>query len=218
MFVSERMTKNVSTVTPEQSVSTAFQILKTKKYSQLPVVDQNGKLVGFITERILTEVSPSKATSLSIFEINYLLSKTKVIDIMKTKIFTISPESLIEEAALVMKINDIGSLPVVDDSNKLVGILTRLDVFSAFIDIMGVNDFGTRIALQVDDKLGTFADISLVIKEYGMNITHVNNYTIGNHVEIILKLNTLEVDDLLKTLENHNYKVLSVNYNANKNT
>lgn len=213
MFVSERMTKNVSTVTPEESVSKAFQVLKKKKYSQLPVVDEKGKLVGFITEKILTEVSPSKATSLSIFEINYLLSKTKVLDIMKTKIFTISPESLIEEAALIMKTNDIGSLPVVDDSNVLVGILTRVDVFSAFVDIMGVNEFGTRIALQVDDKLGTFADISHIIKEYGMNITHVNNYTVGEHVEIILKLNTLEIDDLLKTLEKHDYKVLSVTNN-----
>ncbi len=210
MFVSERMTKDVSVVTPEDSVAKAFQILKEKRHSQLPVVDNKGKLVGLVTEKLLTEVSPSKATSLSVYEINYLLSKTKVADIMKTNIFTTNPEQLIEDAAFVMKSNDIGSLPVVDDSNKLVGIVTRLDIFSAFIDIMGVNEGGARIVLKVDDKLGTFADISNIIKQYGVNITHVSNFTFNNDVEIIIKLNTNEVDEIIKKLEEHGYTVLSI--------
>ncbi len=210
MFVHERMTKNVATVHPDVSVSKAFQVLMEKHHSQLPVIDESGKLVGLITEKLLTEVSPSKATSLSVFEINYLLSKTKVMDIMKTNIFTVSPDCLIEEAAAEMANNDIGSLPVVEEDGTLVGILTRLDIFSSFIEIMGVNDSGTRIAIGVKDETGTLADISNIVKQYGMNIKHISNFDVGDHVEIVLKLNTLDVDNLLEDLKSHSYSILSV--------
>ncbi|MDR2939770.1 MAG: CBS and ACT domain-containing protein [Clostridiales bacterium] len=210
MFVSERMSKDVALVYPDDSVAKAFQVLKERKHSQLPVIDNHGKLVGLVTEKLLTEVSPSKATSLSVYEINYLLSKTKVSDIMKTDIFTAYPGQLIEDAAFVMKKNDIGSLPVVDNANKLVGIVTRLDIFSAFIDIMGVNEKGARIVLKVEDKLGTYANISSVVKQFGVNITHINNFIFENAVEIIIKLDTNEVTEIIKKFEEYGYVVLSV--------
>ena len=210
MVVSERMSKHVATVTPENSVATAFKVLKERRHSQLPVIDDKGKLVGLVTEKLLTEVSPSKATSLSVYELNYLLSKTKVSYIMKTDIFTTTPDTIIEEAALIMKTNDIGSLPVVDEGNILVGIVTRLDIFSAFIDIMGVNEKGTRIVITVDDKMGTLADISQIIKQFGVNITHISNYKSNDDTEILLKINTTEVEDLISALEKNNYKILSL--------
>ncbi len=210
MYIKNRMTKDVATVSPDDSISKAFQVLTEKNHSQLPVVDKNNKLVGFITEKLLAYVSPSKATTLSVFEINYLLSKTKVSDIMKKDIFTIHPNALIEEAALIMTTNDIGSLPVIEDDKTLVGIVTRLDIFKSFIEIMGVNDPGTRIALEVEDESGTLAEISSIIKKNGANINHVTNYVSGDKVEVIVRVNILDVDNIIKELEEKGYSILSV--------
>lgn len=211
MYVKNRMTTTVTTVTPEASISSAFQAMVEKGHSHVPVVEGN-KLVGLITEKLLTEVSPSKATSLSMYELNYLLSKTKVKDIMKKAVYTATPDMLIEEAAVLMRTKDIGCLPVVINGNELIGIVTRIDIFDAFIELMGFNDSGTRIALEVKDELGTLADISAIVKQYGMNITHIGNFNheSSSQSEIILRLNTLDVDDLLESLQSHGYNVLSV--------
>lgn len=214
MFVKEKMTIDVATVRPSDSISYAFQILKEKAHSQLPVIDNSGKLVGLITEKLLAEVSPSKATSLSVYEVNYLLSKTKVQDVMKTEIFTTMPNVLIEDAAILMIKKDIGSLPVVDEAKKLVGIVTRLDIFKAFVDIMGVNDFGTRIVLKVPDSVGTLAEISSILKQYDINITHISTYDNNNSATLItIKMDTSDkskITEVQQTLKNHSYEILNV--------
>ncbi|WP_058485221.1 CBS domain-containing protein [Defluviitalea phaphyphila] len=210
MYVKNRMNTNVITIKEDDSISKAFRLMMESGYSQLPVV-KDGKLIGLVTEKLLTEVSPSKATSLSVYEINYLLSKTKVKDIMLTNLYTVSPDMLIEEAAVLLRSNDIGSLPVVAEDNTLLGILTRTDIFDAFLEFLGANDKGTRISLEVKDELGTLADISNIIKEYGINIQHVSNYHVENgQSEIIIRLNTTDVDDLLNSLKEKGYNILSV--------
>lgn len=220
MFVKEKMTIDVATVRPSDSISYAFQILKERSHSQLPVIDNSGKLIGLITEKLLAEVSPSKATSLSVYEINYLLSKTKVQDVMKTEIFTTMPNILIEDAALLMINKDIGSLPVVDEAKKLVGIVTRLDIFKAFVDIMGVNDFGTRIVLKVPDNVGTLAEISSILKQYDINITHISTYDNNNGATLItIKMNTSDkskITEVQQALKNHSYEILNVSVNTHE--
>ena len=124
MYVQERMTRRPTVVLPDYSVAKAYQLMQEGRYSQLPVVDSDNKLIGLVTEKLLAEVNPSSATSLSVYEINYLLSKTKVKDIMKTGIFKIDKNALLEDAALLMKENRISSLPVTD-GEYLVGIITR---------------------------------------------------------------------------------------------
>ena len=210
MYVYERMTRNPSTVEPDYSVSKAFQLMTETKHSQLPVIDNNNKLIGLVTEKLLAEVNPSKATSLSVYEINYLLSKTKVKDIMKTGIFKINQNALIEDAALTMKENRIGSLPVVDDNDYLVGIVTRVDIFKAFIDIMGVKVPGTRIGIRVVDSIGIIADITNIIKSHNIDIRHISNFNMNDHVELTIKVSSLEVDDLLKDLKSKGYDIISV--------
>lgn len=210
MYVHDRMTRNPSTVKPEYPVSKAFQLMTETKHSQLPVVDDNNKLIGLVTEKLLAEVNPSKATSLSVYEINYLLSKTKVENIMKTGIFKINQNALIEDAALIMKENRIGSLPVVDDNDYLVGIVTRVDIFKAFIDIMGVKVRGTRIAIKVIDDIGIIADITNIIKSHNIDIRHISNFNENDHLELIIKVRSLDVDELIEDLKSKGYEVLSV--------
>jgi acetoin utilization protein AcuB len=204
------MNTNVITITEDASISKAFKLMMEHGFSQLPVV-RDGILVGLVTEKVLTEVSPSKATSLSVYEINYLLSKTKVKDIMLTEVITVDPDMLIEEAAVLLRSNDIGSLPVVIENNELVGILTRTDLFDAFIEFLGANDHGTRISLEVKDELCNLAYIASIIKQYCINIQHVSNYTVKEgQSEIIIRLNTTEVDDLVNSLKNRGYNILSI--------
>ncbi len=210
MFIHEKMTKNVISVKPDYSVSKTFQILTESKHSQLPVVDDNNKLLGLVTEKLLAEVNPSKATSLSVYEINYLLSKTKVSDIMRTGVFKINEGALIEDAALIMKENRIGSLPVIDEENNLVGIVTRVDIFKAFIDILGVKVPGTRISLKALGKIGELAEISEAIARHNINIKNISNIETSFGVEIIIKLDTFEADDLINELSEKGYDILSV--------
>lgn len=210
MFIYEKMTKNVVSVKPDYSVSKAFQTLTETKHSQLPVVDDNNKLTGLITEKLLAEVNPSKATSLSVYEINYLLSKTKVSDIMRTGVFKVNQNALIEDAALIMKENRIGSLPVVDDDNNLVGIVTRVDIFKAFIDILGVKVPGTRLSLKASDSVGELAEISKIIASYNINVKNISNFTTSFGSEIIIKLDSFETDNLINELKQKGYEILSV--------
>lgn len=205
MYIRNRMTANPYTVSPDATVAETLELMREKEIRRVPVV-KNGKLVGIITERKLLEVSPSPATSLSIFEINYLLSKTKIDSIMSKDVVTVSPDSLLEEAAVKMREFDIGGLPVLEDG-KLVGIITETDVFDSFIEIMGFKDQGSRIAVEVeDDKPGVLEKIAKVIAGFDINISHLAFF----RNEIIIRVNALKVDNLVKSLEENGFKVLSV--------
>ena len=210
MYVSERMTRYPATVMPNYSVSKAYQIMTEGHYSQLPVVDSDNKLIGLVTEKLLAEVNPSSATSLSVYEINYLLSKTKVQDIMKTGIFKINKDALIEDAAIIMKENRISSLPVVEGDNYLAGIITRTDIFKAFIDIMGVKATGTRIAITTEDKVGVLADITSILAQHNINIRNITNISENGKSEITIKVRSLDATAAVEDINAKGYNVTSV--------
>ena len=128
MFVADRMTKNPVTISPETSVSHAHELMRNKKFRRLPVVEGE-KLVGWVTERDLREVSPSSATTLSVYEMNYLLSKLKIADVMQKDLVTVPVDAAVEEAALLMYRHKIGGMPVLDGNQHLVGIITETDFF-----------------------------------------------------------------------------------------
>lgn len=198
MLVRDRMTPDPVTITTKNTVADAFVLLRENKIRRLPVVDR-GKLVGIMTDRDLREVSPSPATSLSIFEINYLLSKMTIDKaIKKQKLITVGPDAYLEEAALLMRQHNIGALPVVE-KDKLVGIITESGIFDAFIEIMGLDEAGTRLNLQVEDKPGTLArimetifnnggDVShLAVFRGGLLVVHLRNKEAGRIVEGLVK-------------------------------
>jgi acetoin utilization protein AcuB len=151
-------------------------------------------------------VSPSPATSLSVFEINYLLAKTKIDGIMTKKVISVSPDMLLEEAALLMRQYKIGGLPVVL-GNKLVGIITETDLFDAFIEIMGFRDKGSRIALDIgQDHPGVLAEVTGIIAGFDINITHLAAF----RSELIVRVNTTNIAEILTAIEAKGYKVVSV--------
>jgi len=207
MRVSEMMTTDVATVTEEASLNKAFQILHDHRHKVLPVV-RGGRLVGLLSEKLLAEVRPSKATALSVYEINYLMSRTKVRDIMIKHVHYTSPDSLVEEAALALYTHDIGSLPVALEDKTVVGIVTQTDIFKAFIGLMGVDHKGTRLSINVTDDIGTVAKISRIISDAGVNISHISNYGKGNgQQEMVLRVDTLDAAGLVETLKSSGFTV-----------
>jgi len=209
MYVKNRMTSNPYTISPDATIAEALELMRHNGIRKLPVV-KGGELVGIVTEREMLEVSPSKATTLSVFEVNYLLGKTKVSQAMTKDLVTISADSLLEEAALLMRDNDISTLPVLE-GEKLCGIITETDIFNAFIELMGFSDIGARIAVVAQDSPGILADIAQVIKEFGVNITHIAIYGgESGFSDVVIRVNTQNTDEMVMTLENHGYKVISV--------
>lgn len=209
MLVKERMTKRPTTVTADTNISKAYQIMTAGKYSQLPVVDEENKIVGLLTEKMLAEYTPSKATTLSVYEVGYILSKSRVSDAMKTDIFTIGPNAFIEDAALVMKENRINSLPVVENG-FVIGILTKTDLFSALIDMVGAKTGGARITISTPDRIGVFADIAGVFCDHNIDISNWSNVNDGGICQIVVRIRTKEVDDVVKALKDKGYNVENV--------
>ena len=170
MKVKHWMTKDPITVSPETLAVEAQKIMKENKIRRLPVVDK-GKLVGMVTFRNLIEAAPSSASSLSIHELNYLIMKIKVKDLMKKKVITVSPEDTVIEAIVRGVDKGIGGFPVVDEQGRLVGIITETQIARAMIQLFGTEARKEIISLEnVDLQPGTFGKIVTLVEKLGINI------------------------------------------------
>ncbi|MGI6512862.1 MAG: CBS domain-containing protein [Syntrophomonadaceae bacterium] len=211
MKVRERMSRDLAIVTPDTSIADAFQLMQDRRVRRLPVMSKN-KLVGIVTIKDLNKVSPSSATSLSIFELNYLLVKTKIKDILpkNMKVITIEADANIERAAVLMREHQIGGIPVLEDGN-LVGIITETNIFDAFIDILGVSRPGTRIDMEVDERVGAVAAVTGIIAQHGISIENIVlvEKELGLY-DLILRLDTTEADEAVISLRHNGFKILDV--------
>ncbi len=171
MFVSEWMTRKVISVRPDDSVSEVIKTLKGKGIKHIPVAE-HGKVKGIVSDRDIKNFTPSKATSLDIYELHYLLEKTRVREIMKTKVITTAPDTPVEEAAMVLYDKNIGCLPVVD-SGRLIGIISDRDIFRALVDITGIRHQGHRIFVSIEDRPGSIKDIADIIRKYGFSLQSI---------------------------------------------
>lgn len=155
MLVQEWMTADPTSVADDTPVMDAMQILRRGGYRRLPVL-ADGRLVGIVTDRDLKEATPSKASTLSVYEMNYLLSKLLVRDVMGPELITVASDDPIENAALLMEEHTISGLPVVDDG-ELVGIFTITDLVRAFIAFLGLREGGLRVTADLPDAPGVLA-------------------------------------------------------------
>jgi acetoin utilization protein AcuB len=165
MLVGERMSYPVVTVSPDLPINEALSRMKREHIRRTPVV-KDGKLVGIVSNEDLLNASPSPATSLSIWEMNYLLSKITVKDVMSKNVLTVSQDTPIEEAARIMADNKIGGLPVMRDE-EVVGIITETDLFKLFLELMGARENGLRVTVLVDNKPGQLAALTKSISSLG---------------------------------------------------
>ena len=161
MLVREWMTPDPVTIAPDTPVLEAIKLLKEKGFRRLPVVE-GGRLVGIVTDKDLKDAMPSKATTLSIWELNYLLSKLTVSEVMAKPVITVGADEPLEEAALLMEEYKVGGLPVLE-GDRLVGIITITDVLRAFIEVMGMREGGVRITFDVPDRPGALAQAAQAV-------------------------------------------------------
>ena len=188
MYVKDHMTKNPLTVTKETTISKAVEIMGKNDFHRLPVVDDDGKLLGLVTQGTVEESSGAQTTSLSIFELNYLLSKRTVSDIMIKDVKTTTPDVFLEEAAKIMIDNNISVLPVIDADRKVIGIITEKDMFQAFVDLLGYGKRGTRFVIRCVDQPGYFHGIA---KLFADNLANVESlavfHTEERGTEVVVK-------------------------------
>ncbi|MDY7031799.1 MAG: CBS domain-containing protein [Thermodesulfobacteriota bacterium] len=208
MFVKDVMTTNVVTIPSSTSIADAKRIMKAHKFRRLPVVDK-GKLVGIVTEHRLESVSPSKATSLSVWEVGYLLEKTTVKEIMEKHITTVSPDMTVEEAIACAQANKVGAL-IVLENGRVEGILTTNDVFYKIVNkVLGIGKPGTRIEVTGAGEGKALEQVVSCVNEQGLKIVtlHVVAPPEKGKNNLIVHVDTEDVTKLVDELKGKGYAV-----------
>lgn len=207
MLIRDIMTTNVVTIASNTSIADAKRIMEAHRFQRLPVVDK-GKLVGIITSRRLESVSPSKATSLTIWELTYLLNNTQVKEIMEKNVITVSPETTAEEAVALAQSHKVGTL-VVLENNCVVGIVTTNDFFYKIVNpVLGVGSDGTRLEITNGGNAKSLRILAAVNKT-GLEILTVHIEVLPDREEknICLHVNSNDVSKLVAKLQADGFQV-----------
>jgi len=197
------MTPSPVTITTDVSVPQALRLMLDKKVRRLPVLDRRGKLVGIVSDKDLLHASPSQATSLSVWEMNELLGKLKVKEVMTREVVTVSEERPIEEAARIMADRKIGGLPVMREQT-LAGIITETDLFKVLLELLGGRRPGVRVTVSVPEAKGTLARVTNAVFDangdiVGLGISEVSGSS-GTQWEIMLKVQYVSQNKLVEAL------------------
>jgi len=208
MRIRDVMTKNVITVDSETLVLDARKIMKENNIRRLPVVDK-GRLVGIVTQHDLLEASPSPATSLSIHELNYLLAKMKVKEVMKRNPITLDPDTPFEEALRIGQDKKIGSFPVMD-KGKLVGIITESDTVRFLTRALGLREEGSRVTIEgLGGKFGDLEKIIAIANQHQTIILSMISLPRPEKKDwmIVLRLKTTDPDPIVRDFKKAGFNV-----------
>lgn len=210
MLVGERMSRPPITIPPDMSIHDALALFKTEHIRRAPVI-KGGKLVGIVSEKDLLNASPSPATTLSVWEMNYLLSKLTVSEVMTKDVITVTEDTPIEEAARIMADNKIGGLPVVKGT-RVVGIITETNLFKMFLELMGARERGVRITVLIEDKPGMLAQLTKAVSEAGGNFIAFGQFVgeDANTRVVTFKVNGIGKDKLKKTIADLTIKIWDI--------
>jgi len=196
------MSRHPITVRHDVGIDKALNVMRDNKVRRLPVINRQGALVGIVSEKDLLLASPSPATSLSIYELHYLLAKMTVSEVMTRDVITVTEYTPLEEAARIMVDNKIGGLPVMRD-DKLVGIITETDLFKIFIELLGAREPGVRVTMLVPEQPGVLAQISNEIANMGGNIVALGTFLGEDATNRLITMKVADVDKekLTSTME-----------------
>jgi acetoin utilization protein AcuB len=196
------MSKPPVTVREDTGVDATLQLMHSENVRRLPVVDKHGKMVGIVSELDLLKVSPSPATTLSIYEIPYLLSRIKMKNVMTTDVISVTEDTTLEDAARIMADNKIGGVPVLR-GDKLVGIITETDLFKTFLEMLGGRQGGIRISVVIPEEKGMLAKITGKIAEMDGNILALGSI-VGEdtaHHLLTIRVEDVDKDELTSAME-----------------
>ncbi len=173
MQIRDWMTTEVITAGLETSMLKVSKLMKENGIRRVPVIDDKKRVIGIVSDRDVKDASPSKATTLDMHELYYLLSEIRVKDIMTPEPVTVHTWDTVERVALLMEEKSIGGLPVVDDDGVLAGIITDHDLFKVLIQVTGVLHGGVQIALSLTDEPGALRPVLDFIWESGASIVSI---------------------------------------------
>jgi acetoin utilization protein AcuB len=211
MLVGKHMSTPVITIHPDTTLPEALNLMQKEKVRRFPVVDDDGKLVGIVSENDLLHAAPSSATSLSIWEMNYLLNKIAVNELMTREVITVTEDVPLEEAALKMVEHSIGGLPVMR-SGKLVGLITETDIFKVFLKVLGAGQKGIRLVVKVPHSPGQLALLSRAIFEKGGNMLALiaEPAEDGNSYEMTIRITGIPLMDVENTVKDYIDQVIDL--------
>src|SRR5215208_43314 len=202
MFVGERMSRPVILVSPDAPINEVLAMFKKEHIRRAPVI-KNGKLLGIVSDSDLLNASPSPVTTLSIWEMNYLISKVTVKQVMTKKVITVDKDTPIEEAARIMADLKIGGIPVVD-SGKVVGIITETDLFKAFLELMGARQKAIRVTATIPEQPGELAKVTQAISSNGGDFISFGMFSgpDANSRVITFKVDGMKKEKVKEVLQN----------------
>lgn len=198
MLVGEHMTTSVVCIPPDATVEQARAVMQEHDIRHLPVIDR-GRLIGIVARSDLHWPAAAQPAR-----------ELAVAEVMSEHVIAVTPRTTIENAASLMLANKIGALPVVDEEERLVGILTESDILSVFLEVMGVGSGARRIEIRLPDRPGELAPAVRRIGELGVNIVSVVSAREQNgYRSLVLRLATDDLEPVLNALADASVEVVS---------
>ncbi len=211
MRVKDFMQTKIISVPSSTSLYDARKIMVENKIKRLPIVD-NGKLVGITTLNKIREATPSQATTLSIHELHYLISKMTVKDIMHRDVITCHPDDPVEEVGMIMHTRQIGGLPVLNEKGDLVGYISSNDLFKVFVIMLGLDKPVSRVTFEfaVADVCEKLDALVKLFDEHNLCIRSIVRFDVNSEVsQVVFRIETADVNGLVKEAISKGYKVVS---------
>ena len=213
MFVTRRMQRNVSTIAPSASLEEARRLMREKSVRQLPVNDEDGKLVGMVSDRDIREamLPVGLLPGSSEKEMEKILAETPVGKVMARKVVAAMVNDSLEDAIVLLHDFHVNALPVVDEEGKVAGIITRTDVLKAFIEALGVGEISSRLEVVVPDVPGSLAEVMTIIKSFHVNVTSVltTGHPEPGTLAVFFRIATLHVGPVRKAIQEAGYRILN---------
>jgi acetoin utilization protein AcuB len=206
MYVGLAMHKHVPTITSDTLIIKADRMMEENRLWILLVVE-DGKLKGYVAKEDIRAALPSGATTFSKHELNYLLSRMTVKELVRKEMPTVTPETEIEVAAKIMHDRDLAGLAVVDRNNRLKGYISRSSMLSVLVEEMGLELGGNRIAIEVEDRKGIMAEISRLFFDLGVNILSTSTFYRGNQRLLVFRIRADDMGAIMKVLQEKGYKI-----------
>lgn len=208
MKVRDVMTWNVVSVSSDTPIMEARKIMDAHNIRRLPVIDR-GKLVGMVSKERIARTGPSPATSLSVWEINYLLAKMTVKEIMRKDLVTVEPDTSVEAAIALAQSKGVGALPVVEGHN-VVGIVTTNDFFYKILNpVLGIGKPGTRLVVSKGSDIKNLPEVLEIVKKHGLKIISLHSMPPleGKEADLCLHLDTEDASRIINDLKGKGYSV-----------
>jgi acetoin utilization protein AcuB len=211
MYVGWNMKTYLITASPDTSVLKAREMMDTHKISHLPVTDGKAHLLGIVTDRDLKQAWASPASTLSIYELTYILQNLTVESIMTTDVITAAPDLTIERAALIIHDHKIGALPVVE-GNRLVGIITSTDLMEVLLMALGMGEESGRLSVLARNRIGVLAEIGRIMQQAAINILSIVTTPLRGYEDVwqlIMRVSLAVQPEAVKVLEEAGFKVVT---------